>query len=73
MMLADIVHRQNIRVIEGACGSGFVRESPNMVRIRREKRLQDFDRDIASEPFVASPPDFAEAARTEQPHDGVRA
>jgi hypothetical protein len=73
MMLADIVHRENVRVIEGAGGACLVCKATNTFCIGRETWQQDFDRDVASEPLVSGPPDFAKAARTKQLDDRVRA
>ena len=72
-VLADVVDGEDVRVIERACRSRFVRKAAQALGIAREVRQQDLDRDVAVETFVSGAPHFARAAGPEQSNDGVRA
>ena len=48
-------------------------EAPRNSGVGGERRRQNLDRDVAIEPRVARPVDFAHPARAERRHDLVRA
>ena len=62
----DVVQRADMRVIERGDRPRFALEPFAELRIRCERRRQDFDRDDAIQPGVAGLVDLAHAARTEQ-------
>jgi hypothetical protein len=53
-------------------GTRFLLEALHTRRIRRERRWQDFDRDVAREARVACLIDFAHPACTQRHDDFVR-
>ncbi len=59
-------------MIEGACRAGFLLESPQAIRIRRERDGQDFDRDVSSEARIARPVDLPHPAGAERGENLVR-
>jgi hypothetical protein len=72
-VLADVVHREDVRVVEGPCQSCFVRKTADAPRIAREEREEHLDGDLATQTFVARAPDLAATTGTEQPKDGIGA
>src|SRR4030095_4263897 len=53
VMSADIVNRQNVWMVQRACGLCFLFESPQSICVLRERRGQNFDCHIAVQFFVA--------------------
>ena len=66
---ANVVDREDVRVIERRGGLGFLREPPEPVRIRGEVGRKDLDRDFAAERGIARAIDLAHPARTERRED----
>jgi hypothetical protein len=62
-MLADVVHGEDVRMIERAGAAGLVGETPQPLGIRRVVRQHHFDGHVAVEPLVAGAPHFSGAAR----------
>ena len=54
-------------------GAGFLLESTEAIDVGRERRGQDFDRDVTSEPRIARTVDLAHAAGAEGGDDFVGA
>ena len=52
-MLADVIERADVRMIELRDRAGFPVEALTELRIRREGFGQDFDCDVAIQPRVA--------------------
>ena len=71
-MGADVVHRQNIGVIERGGGARFLLEAPQPVRIGRKARGQHLNRHIATEPRIARTIDLVHAAHAERRENFVR-
>ena len=62
----DVVQRADVRMIQRRDGTRFTVEAVAQLRIGRELRRQNFDRDGAIEARVARPIDFAHAARANE-------
>ena len=71
--LADVVERADVRMIERRDRARFALEAVAELRIGRELRRQNFDRDRAIEARVARPIDFAHAARANERDDFIDA
>ncbi len=63
LVLADVVERADVRVIEGADRLGFALEAFAAIGIRGRRIGQDLDRDGAIQPAVPRAVDLAHAAR----------
>src|SRR5262249_15785108 len=63
LVIADVVHRQNVWVIERRGSESLLLEAEQSVGVLRKRGGQDFDGDFAVEPSVAGAPDFAHPAR----------
>jgi hypothetical protein len=66
---ADVVDRQDVRVIESAGGSRFLLESAPTIRIIRKHGRENFDCDVAAELLVVCPVDLAHTTRSERADD----
>ena len=60
--MADVVERADVRMIERRDRARLALEALAQLRVGRERRRQDLDRDRAVEPRVAGAVDFAHAA-----------
>ncbi len=69
---ADVVDRRDVGVVERPGRTRLVLETTESIRILRERRRQNLDRDVAPEPRVARPVDLSHAARAERREDLVR-
>ena len=69
----DVVQRADVRMIQRRDRTRFTVEAVAQLRIGRELRRQNFDRDRAIEARVARPIDFAHAARANERDDFVDA
>ena len=69
---ADVVNRQNVRVIERADRARFLLESPQMVGVGRKRRRQNFYGHVALQARVARAIHFAHPARANRRNDLVR-
>ena len=63
---ADVVYREDVRVIEGGSGARLLREALQPVGIARGSDGPHLDRDIALEASVTAAIDLAHAARTDE-------
>ena len=70
-VVAHVIHRDDIGVIEGAGGPGFVVQRREALAVGR-MRQQQLDRHVASDPLVPGAPHFAGAAGAEPALDRVR-
>jgi hypothetical protein len=70
---ADIVHGEDIRVVQRGGCAGFLLESTEAIDVGRECCGEHFDRDITSESRIAGTVDLAHAASAEGGDDFVRA
>ena len=61
-VVANVVDRKNVRVVESSGGAGFLREALQAFRVHREGRGKNLDGDIPIEAGVAGPVDFAHPA-----------
>ena len=68
---ADVVDRDDVRVVERGGGARFQLEAVEALRIGREARRQHLDGDVAAEARIAGPIDLAHAAGAEQRDDLV--
>ena len=73
VVLADIVERADVRVIEGRDRFGFALESLAAIRVGRGFVGQNLDRDGAIEPAVFRAIHLAHAARAERRDDFIGA
>ena len=67
--IPDVVHREQVRMIERGEHAGFALEAGQPIGVRGEQRRQDLDRDVASELRVARAVDLAHPAGAHQLHD----
>ena len=71
-MLAEVVNRQNIGVVECRRGLGFLLESTEPIGIAGEGGGEDFDGDVAVQTRVPGAINLAHAACTQRRHDFIR-
>jgi hypothetical protein len=71
-MGADVIHGEDVRVVQRRRGAGFLLESIEAIDVGRECRGEYFDRNITSEPRIARTVHLAHAACAECGHDLVR-
>ena len=69
----ETVNVRDVRMVERGEHLRFAAEPGETVRIVRDGREQDFDRDVPVQLRIARPIDFAHPAHTEQGDDFVRA
>ncbi len=72
VVLAEVVDRENARVIQGRGGARLLLEAAQPVRIIGEGPRQDLHRDVPLQPNVAGPVDLSHAARADRRDDLVR-
>jgi len=72
-VLADVVDREHVRVVERSREPRFLLEPPGRSRCAGSLIRQDFDRDLASDPGIASAVHLAHAARADRREHLVRA
>ena len=65
-MFADVVERADVRMIELRDGAGFAIEALAELRVGREQRRENLDRDRTIEPRVAGPVDLAHTAGADE-------
>jgi hypothetical protein len=65
----DVVDRRDVRVVQESRGSGLLLEAAEAIRVRRERRRQDLDRDVAAEARILRAVDLAHPSRTERRDD----
>ena len=68
---ADLIDRQDIWVIEGGCGFGFLNKTIQLIRVLAEFFIQEFDRHFPIEPGVLGQVDLAHPARADLGDDAV--
>jgi hypothetical protein len=68
---ADVVDREDVRMIQRRGRAGFLVESREASRVAGEGQWQYLDRDVTNEPRVPRPIDFAHAARAQGREDFV--
>ena len=73
VVLTEVVHGEDVRVIERGGGAGFLFEAREPFRIAGKCRRQHLDRHDALETIVAGAVDLAHAARAERTEDLGRA
>ena len=66
ILLADIVERANVRMIQRANGPRLTLKALAQIRVGRQVRRQDFDCDGPIKPCVSGLIDFPHAARAER-------
>ena len=72
ILLADIVERANVRMIQRANGPRLTLKALAQIRVGRQVRRQDFDCDGPIKPCVSGLIDFPHAARAERGLNFVR-
>ncbi len=72
-MRSDIMHGENVGMIESSDGTGFLLEAAQTVSVRRKGRGKNFDGDDAIEAGVAGAIDLAHTAGAERCKDFIRA
>ena len=72
-MLADVVDRQDVGVVERAGGAGLVLQRRDAVGVPRGMGQQQLDGDVAAEAFVTRAPHLAHATGAEPPIDPIGA
>ena len=70
---ADVVHGQDVRMIERGCRACFLLEPPEPIGIGPELLREQLHRDVAAETRIASAIHLAHAARAERRGDFIRA
>src|SRR5262249_52810748 len=71
-LLADVMNREDVWMVERSGGAGFLPESRQALGIAAELGWQDFDRHVAPQPRVARSIDLPHAAGTQRRQDFVR-
>ena len=71
-MLADVEHRQDVRVIERRGCAGLLLETVQAVGVQGIRRGEHFDRHIAAQPRIARPVDLSHAPGANGADDFVR-
>src|SRR5437773_7115376 len=72
LVCPKIVHRDDIGMVELACGARFLLEASQPVGVLGEGFWQHFDGDLATQPGVARAVHLAHPARTQRRYDFVR-
>src|SRR5205085_7712322 len=70
--VADVVDRQQVRMIEHPGGARFLLESLQAFLVAERDRRQDFDRDVAAETSVRCAVDRAHTSLADPSGDPVR-
>ena len=68
---ADVVHRDDVGMVDGGDRARLPLEPRQAIRVARERGRQDLDRDVAPEPRVARLVDDAHATGADKGHDFV--
>ncbi len=71
VVMADVVDGEDVRMVEGAGGAGFLLEAGEPFVGVGERSGKDLDGDVATEPLVAGAIDLAHAAGAELAEDFV--
>ncbi len=66
---ADVVHRNDVRMVQPAGRSRFLFEPATTVRVVQKRSEQDLDRDVALQLMIARPVHFAHAADAQRAED----
>ena len=69
--LADLINRENVRVIQRRCRPRLSLEAAHPLGLSRELRGQQLERDLAPELHILRQVHFAHAAHAQQRHDRV--
>src|SRR4029453_844677 len=72
-MGADVVHGEDVRVVQRRRRAGFLLESMQAIDVGRKCGGEYFDRNITSESRIARPVDLTHAADAEHGLDLIRA
>jgi hypothetical protein len=72
VVAARVEDRDQVRVVEGARGSGFLLEAADAVGVARHLRPKNLDRHLAAEPLVPRPVHLAHPAGAERGQHLVR-
>jgi hypothetical protein len=72
-MSADIVDRQNVRVIQRGRGAGFLFEASEAIGVGGQPRGENLDGDITPEAWITGLIHLAHAPGTDRGQDFVRA
>ena len=72
-MGADVVHGEDVRVVQRRRRAGFLLESMQAIDVGRKCRGKYFDRNITSESRIARPVDLTHAADAEHSLNLIRA
>ena len=72
LVCADVEHDQDVGVVQGAGGPGFLLEAPQAIGIGREAVGQDLDRDLAAEARIARAVDLAHPSGAKRRQDFIR-
>ena len=70
---ADVVHREDVRVVQRRGRAGFLLESMEAIDVGRECAGQYLDRNVTPEPRIARAIDLAHAAHSDLGGDLIRA
>ena len=68
---ADLIDRDDVRVVEGGGRLGFADKPPRAIRVARGVGLQHFEGDHPIQPGIECPVDHPHAAPAEQLEDAV--
>jgi hypothetical protein len=71
VVLSEIVHREDVWVVQSGCGARFLFEAAETIGIGGERHWQDLDCDIARETRVPRSIHLAHAARSDRSEDFV--
>ena len=71
--LADLIYRQDVRVVQGRGRRGLLLESPQAAVVMREIVGQQLECDASAEPRVPGQIDFAHSSCAERRDDAVAA
>ena len=72
VVLADVVHGEDVRMVERGRRTRLLLEPQQTVAIAAELNRQDLDRDVTSQPDVAAPIHLAHASGAEDAENLVR-
>jgi hypothetical protein len=69
---ADVVHGEDVRMIQRSSRTRFLLEAPKAIRIRAQRGWQHFDGDVSGESWIAGTIHLAHTTRAERAEDFVR-
>jgi hypothetical protein len=69
LVVAKVVDREDVRVVQAARGAGLLLEAPQAIRVGPQALRQDLDNHVATEPLIVGQEDFSHPAAPQRLQD----